>query len=210
MPSLTLNTLTMDVTPGLLNASASGYVSGKPVSIQLSSITDAANFNLSIGSIRVNSSSGASLDALLAGQAAAVSADVGMVVPTPPSGGYVDSDGQPASAVLVFDSLHGLRMLTFTLSGASRVGVSDLARRLGFAWQGASDQVDPISFSAPWLYYVPAKPNATNITWAGRQLVGPELGVAATVDVPSLGINATRGTLLVQPGGKLSLKVRGW
>jgi hypothetical protein len=210
VPELEVNSLAIRISPGLLNASAAGSITGTPVAVQLTSTSQGGSSTYRIGSIRVTSSSGASLDALLAGQAAAVSTDVGVTVPRPPREGYASSstDGE-SSAELVFDSTHGLRLLNISLANNTRLGVADIARRVGFSWQGnaASTSADPISFSAPWLYYVPAKPNATNITWAGRQLVGPELGVAATVDVPSLGINATRASLLVHNRTRLSLQV---
>ncbi len=203
-PALTLTSLSIDVAPGQLHANASGLVSGAQVSAQLSSVLQTqGNSSVRVGSIRVTSSSGASLDALLASQASAVSSDVGITLPQQPAAAA--STAGESAAELVFDSQHGLRMVNISISG-SKIGISDLARLVGFSWNVDAGS-DPISFSAPWLYYVPSKPNATNITWAGRQLVGPELGVAATVDVPALGINATRGMLLVQGPGNVSLLV---
>ncbi len=208
VPALTLTSLAVNVEPGLMNASATGRVSGSLVAVQLASFPSADNSSVRVGFIRVTSSSGSSLDALLASQASAVSTDFSLEIPPEPDA-PADNSNRTSAAEFVIDSQHGLRMLNISLASSSKVSLADLARRVGFVWDSEVDgAADPISFSAPWLYYVPSKPNATNITWAGRQLVGPELGVAATVDVPALGINATRGTLLVLPEGRLTLQVR--
>ncbi len=206
MPSLIVSSLFINLTPGLLNASASGSISGATVAVQLTSIAQPDSPGQRVGSIRVTSSSGASLDALLAGQAAAVSTDVGIAVPALASGG--SSTGEESSAELVFDSLHGLRMLNISLASSAKLGIAGLAARVGFAWQaGVDGSSDPVSFTAPWLYYVPSKPGAPSLTWLGRTLGAAELGVAATVDVPALGISSMRGELLVMNGGFLRLRV---
>jgi hypothetical protein len=203
---LTLASLDVSVAPGAMTANATGSLSGTPVAVELSSTVQEGDTSVRVGSIRVSSSLGASLSSLVSSQASQVSSDIGIdVLPAMPAD---DTTGSTSAAELVFDSRHGLRMVNISLASAARMRLTDLAGLVGFPYDSSADAgSDPISFSAPWLYYVPSKPNATNITWAGRQLVGPELGVAATVDVPALGINATRGTLLVQGRNKLSLLV---
>jgi hypothetical protein len=209
--ALTISAFGMAVAPGSLNASAAGTISGAKVTVELSSVVQDVNESSRqrVGSIKVFSSAGASLDALLVSQASQASTDAGVSVPTPPRGGY-PNDGTPSSAELVFDPLHGLRMLNFSLASLGKFSLADMARRVGFSWQSSADSgaaADPVSFSAPWLYFVPSKPGAPSISWGGKSITLAELGVAATVDVPALGINSTRATLLVQKGGLLTLEV---
>ncbi len=177
--------------------------------VQLSSVLVKAEDNTTqrVGSIRVSSSAGASLDALLVGQSTRLLSDTGVAVPQPPAEGWAPSSG-PSAAELVFDSLSRLRMLNFSMASISKLSLSDMSKRVGFSWPSTgSASTDPISFSAPWLYYVPSMPGAPSISWSGKKLQVAELGVAATVDVPSLGINATRGSLLIRTGGLLQLQV---
>jgi hypothetical protein len=192
----------------MLNATAAGSVSGTPVAVVLLSLAKSSNSSDRIGSIRVTSGTGANLDSLLAAQADQLSIDTGVSIPSEPNAGYTvgaEADG-PSAAELVIDSEHGLRMVSLSLARGTKLTLSGLARLLGFSWPADSSD-DPVTFSAPWLYYVPNKPAAPAIDWFGKQIGDAELGVAGTVDVPALGINSTRGSLLMQPGNNLTLQV---
>jgi hypothetical protein len=202
LPSLTINTLGIRVSPGSLTASATGTVSGMPVNVHLSSTATAGNSSYRLGAIRVTTSSGA-LDALLASQSSQVSQDLGFSVPAGSA-----SETTRSSAELVFDTAYGVRLLNVSLAPGSRVGLSDLARRIGFGWQGSSsDGLEAIAFTGPQLHYVPNKPGAPALVWSDQALKGGELGVTALVDIPPLGITGMRAKLLVQHGGRLSAQV---
>jgi hypothetical protein len=207
VPYLVLSSLSLRVAPGLLSASVTGLLHGAPVDAVLTSSPQPGNSSRFIGSIRVASQEGASMDALLASQSALVKAEAGLQVPEPQEEPASPDAGSAASyAELIFDSEHGLRLLNMSLAGAGPIGISNVARRVGFSWP-AEPGSDPLSFSAAWLYYVPNRPSAPPVVFNGRQIGQPELGIAATVDVPAVGISSTRSTLLIEPGGKLSLQV---
>jgi hypothetical protein len=206
VPSLTINSLALSVAPGVLNASTNGTIHGSPVAVELSSIAQAGEGSRRMGSIRVTSSGGATLDSLLSSQTNLVKADMGFNVPRTPVAGY-GTNPSPSFGEVVFDSIHGLRMVNVTMAASSQLGLADLARRLGFVWQGTQDGTDVVSFMGPRVYYVPRRRDAPALFWRGKELAAPELGVAATLNVPPLGIENVRGTLLVQNGSRLTIEV---
>jgi hypothetical protein len=203
--SLTLNSLSIRVAPGSMTASANGTVSGMAVSVAITSATQPSSPGLRLSSIRVTSSSGR-LDALLASQSSLVSSDLGFSVP--PAAAPDAADTSRTTAEMVFDNINGLRMLNVSMGPTARLGVADLARRIGFSWQGSgSDSSEVLAFTGAQLYYVPNKPGAPALVWGGQTLKAGELGVSSMVDIPPLGIIGMRATLLVQSGGRLFVEV---
>ncbi len=208
--SLTLTALNVDVTPGSMLATANGTVSGVPVEAQLQYAAPHSGAAARLGSISLTCSAGAGLEALLTSQSSVVAAELGFSVPRPPAGGYSNSSS-PTTAELVYDSAHGLRMLNISLAPSSKLSLGDLARRVGFPWEDlGTDGADVVGFTGPQVYFVPRKSGAPALFWKGRQLPAFELGVAAMVDVPLLGVHGTSATLLVQPGRRLTIQVRCW
>jgi hypothetical protein len=189
----------------MMTATTTGTVSGVPVTVDMTSAAQAGT-SLRVGSLRITSSAGSALDALLASQASSVQEDLGFSVPAAPAAVSGSNSAGVSTAELVYDSSRGLRLLNITLATSTRLGLSDLAHRVGFSWQG-TEGVDIVSFTGPRVYYVPNKPGAPSITWKGQQLKAAEFGISALVDIPPLGLSAVRSTLLVQSGSRLNIQV---
>ncbi len=216
LPSLTLPSLLVDVAPGLMNASANGVTGNAPVTIQFTSTTantsvtnntsnsSSSSSQLWIGYIKV-SSAGASLTGLLSSLSESVSNELGLALPDfALDQASNDASAGGSSAELLFDSVHGLRMLNISM-GSTRLGLADLAGLLGFDLQDAGD---PVSFTNAWLYLVPVKQGAPVLQWMGKAVGAVlELGVSASVDVPSLGISNVTGALHINGTQSLLLQV---
>jgi hypothetical protein len=133
---------------------------------------------------------------------------MGFSLPAAPADGY-DSSSSQTSAEIMIDQQYGLRMLNLSLAGPSTVGLSDLASRLGFRWSSSSEGSDVLSFGHPRVYYASKKVGAPVLVRDNRTLAAPELGVAALITLPALGLDGEDGVLRIQPGGRLSIQV-GW
>ncbi len=214
LPGLTINQLTINVSPGLFTASTNGTLSGNTsVMVTLTSAASAGNSTQRIGSVRLTSQSATGLAALLAAQSTSIRADLGFDVPIASSANSSSSSSSsssnnntPVNAEVVIDPSAGLRLLNFTMSTGTKLSLGDLASQVGFPWEG-SEGSDIISFTGPRLYYVPNRPGAPALEWAGKPLNALELGITSTVEAPVLGMIAVSGTLLVQPGGNLTIRV---
>jgi hypothetical protein len=210
---LTIGSASIQLAPDLLEARASGTVSGMPVSVQLTSAPHPTNASLTVKSIKVTSNVGASLEALLASQASQLTSDMGINIPAVDNWAGAQNSSRSTTAEFVFISSFGLRMFNITLPSAGKLGLSDLAKRVGFDWPGSASSeggADPVSVAGPSMMYVPTKPaGAPSLQWNGRLLSNREFSISALMDVPSLGMNAIRGALNVQPGSLLDLKVSG-
>jgi hypothetical protein len=203
VPGLALEGLVVELRGQSLNGSATGSLASAPVSVQLASWQQETGAStMHVGHFRISSNQTGATDALLASGDAAISSQLGISVPA--STASDASDATQSSAELLFDSLNGLRLVNISLGGV-RLGIADMARRVGFEWQGTGD---PVSFTDPWLYYVPSNPGVEPLQWNDR-LLGPslELGVAATVDVPAFDVKAVRATLLIKSNTSLVLQV---
>jgi hypothetical protein len=209
--TLTISSLTLNVEPGSLQATATGTVSGIPVRAELSSVVQPGTAgNQRLGVIRVTST-GVSLDALLFAQSSQVSSELGFGVPKPPAAaagglGY-STGGAVVSAEIVFQTGHGLRLMNISMTAPNKIGLSEMARRIGFSYSIPQNNPEPVLFSSAYMYYVPNRTGAPGLTWNGQQLRA-EMGVVAFIDVPSLKLAGMRGSMLVQPGGKLVVEVR--
>jgi hypothetical protein len=190
---------------------AAGTLAELPVEANISSRVETATdgSKVRIGHITVLSKTCGSMQPMLASLASSVRTNLGMSVPRTDTAAAISTNSSSSgttSAEVVFDSTHGVRMLSVSL-GCAKISLSDVARRLGIAWPSA--QSGPaVSFSSPWLSYIPGKPDAHAMEWNGRQLAaGTELAVAATVDVPAVNILAARATMTVQSGGRMTMQV---
>jgi hypothetical protein len=210
LPGLIVQSLSISIAPGLMTATGNGSLGGSNVTVDLSSAAaTSGNSSTRVGSIRITSPSAAGMGALLAAQASKVMSDLGIQVPAGDTGpdNSISNSSSPLNAEVVLDSDSGLRLLNFSLSN-SRLSLGNLASKIGFSWQG-SEGTDVVSFLGPRLYYVPSKPGAPSLEWMGRSLNAMELGVTSTVEMPVLGMPGAQGTLLVQAGGILKLRVGG-
>jgi hypothetical protein len=219
LQSLVLNGLNISITRDRLFANASGSLSGTTAQVVMSSTAQGTNSSQHIGIVQVNitsdsadsgSSSGSTLQGLLASLSDSIRDKIGISLPEmAPS----TASEQPVSsrtsttADLVYDSVHGLRFVNISL-GSARMGLAELSRKLGFDWQaGANGGTDPLTFWAPCVYYAPAKPGAPPLLWSGKQYgAAAEFGVSASVDVPAFGISGVRGVLTIK-GRSLTLQV---
>jgi hypothetical protein len=224
LPPLTLTNISLDIAPGQLAAVANGTLSDSPVAVSLTSTAvQTGNSSRYIGVVQLSlvsnvsqgtGSSGQTLHGLLTSLSSSITSATGIqlpAVPGPPANADTSTNAT-TKAELVYDSVHGLRLVKISL-GAAQMGVAELARRMGIDWQaGADGSVDPVTFRAPSVHFALAKPRAPRLMWAGREFgAAAELGVSALMDVPSLGVSSARGVLLLQSGFKLTLQVRaGW
>jgi hypothetical protein len=204
--ALTLISPSISIAPGRLNGSCNGTLGGNPLNVDLLSVVQAAGRR--IGSIKLASSAGIALDRLLSSVTSSIRSDYGFSVPPAPTSGHDNSSSAPTSAELLIDQQYGLRMVNLSLSGSSQFGLADLASRVGFRWQSSTEGSDVLSFSSPRLYYVMKKLDAPGLEWNGKPFAAPELGVAASVNLPALGLTGVDGVLRVQANGKLSIQVK--
>jgi hypothetical protein len=202
VPALNISAINITLAQGAMNASAVGVLAGGvTVTVALSSQaqTDSSGGTSWLSTLQVAGNT--SLSALLGSYTGDIT-ELGATVPSDAG----QSGNGTSTAELVYDSEHGLRLLNISMGGA-RLGLGALAARLGLDWGQGSD--DPISFSNPWLFYVPSNASTEAVEWNGQLLSPGDLGVAAAISMPSLNITDAAGLVVVQGRQNMSIRVGG-
>ncbi len=195
MQPVTVDSLTLMVSPNRLASQATGTVASAPVAIDLAADVQPVDAGCNyLGSIRVTSSA-APLEKLLSGVADKLSSDLGISLPA-----TMPSFTAPATAEAVFDCVRGVRMINVSLPFSSKVTISTIAQRVGFSWPSELPD-DLFSVSNVAVMYVPKYVDAPSFRLGSTTYAAPTMTLAVVVDMPLFQMTGVTGAVTLSPAG---------